>query len=673
MPEWADRYRVLAKEAGSTSGRWRTSTVEIARGAMLAVTEPGVHVVTVQCCTQLLKTALLENVFGYFAHLDPCPILLLQPKEDAAEQFSKERIAPMLRVTPALRDLVGTGKTRSSEETLLYKAFPGGFLALAGAGSPDNLARRPIRVLLCDEVDKYPVTREGDPIALAEERTATFGVNWLSVRACSPTVADESRIAASYADSDQRQASAACPHCGHRQFLDFFKHVHWTREGERHEPRTAQIFCEACGAGWSEGQRLRALATIRWHQTRSFTCCGQLQAPLDRYDAAWRGADADGVDVAWDWWAGPRHAVYRARCAACGAHAVANEHAGFQASKLFSPWQKDRPADIAAKFLAAAGDDERMQAWWNTQMGLPHRPNTSREVKVEGLAARVETWDGEVPDAAGLLTAGLDVQGDRVEVEVVAWGRNEESWSIAHEVIEGDPNEPELWERVDAVLLRRWRRQDGRTVAIRAACIDSGGHSTQAVYAFSKARLGRRVWAVKGQSAQQGERNPVWPAKRPSSRSKASFRPIIIGVNTAKDVIRSRLQLEQPPPGLPLSGYMHYPADRDLGFFQQLVSERLVTKTIGGKRFRVWELPAGRANEALDLRVYAYAALQGLLHYGVKLNHAVATAAEAAAPPLPQPSAAPIVVRPTAPPDPPPSGALPPIARRRSFASQLAR
>lgn len=168
--------------------------------------------------------------FGYFAHLDPCPILLLQPKEEAAEQFSKERISPLVRVTPVLRKIIGDSKQKSSKETILYKAFTGGFLALAGAGSPDNLARRPIRVLLADEVDKYPITREGDPIALAEERTATFGLTWLSVRACSPTVEDESRIADSYADSDQRRASVVCPHCGHRQFPDFFKHVQWPKE-----------------------------------------------------------------------------------------------------------------------------------------------------------------------------------------------------------------------------------------------------------------------------------------------------------------------------------------------------------------------------------------------------------------------------------------------------------
>src|SRR5581483_2412271 len=263
VAEWADRNRRLAKESGNSTGKWRTSTVEAARGPMLAVTEPGVHVITVMVSTQMLKTSLLENVFGYFAHLDPCPILLLQPKEDAAEQFSKERIAPLIRVTPVLKDLVGTGKMRSADETLLYKSFPGGFLALAGAGSPDNLARRPIRVLLADEIDKYPITREGDPIALAEERTASFGSNWLSVGAGSPTVEDESRIADSYEESDQRRASVACPHCGHRQFLDFFRHVEWNKEGNQHHPKTARIFCEACAAMWSEGARLARRAGTR--------------------------------------------------------------------------------------------------------------------------------------------------------------------------------------------------------------------------------------------------------------------------------------------------------------------------------------------------------------------------------------------------------------------------
>ncbi|MFL9999018.1 phage terminase large subunit family protein, partial [Paraburkholderia sediminicola] len=629
VPAWADRYRRLAKSSGSTSGHWSTATVEAARGPMLSVTEPGVHVITAMVATQLLKTELLLNVCGYFAHLDPCPVLLLQPKEDAAQQFSKERVTPLVRATPVLRELIGTTKTRNAAETLLFKSFPGGFLALAGAGSPDNLARRPVRLVLADEIDKYPVTREGDPIALAEERTATFA-NWLSVRTCSPTVAEESRIETSYADSDQRRASVACPHCGHRQFLDFFRHVEWAKRKDangnvvEHRPRTARVYCESCGAGWSEGERLNALQTTRWHQTRPFDCCGARHVPLDDYGRAWSdGGDGDGnasaVSVVWDCWASERHALYRAKCPACGAWAIDNTHAGFQASKLYSPWQKDRPADIAAKWLAAQGDEDRLQAWWNTQMGVPYRPHAGRALRVEALAARGEVWPAPVPDGVAVLVVGADVQDFRVELEVVGWGRNEESWSIDYHVIEGEFSDAVTQMQVDVYPRSLWHRDDGRPFEIMAACIDSGGHHTQAVYEFCKARIGRRIWAIKGESARSGERNPVWPSKRSTSRTKKTYRPIILGVNAAKDTIRQRLHLEHVGPAQ-CPGYTHFPADRDINYYTQLTAERIVVKESGGRRYRVWELPPGKANEALDCRVYAYGALCGLLHFGFQLN-----------------------------------------------------
>ncbi|HEV2365412.1 MAG TPA: terminase gpA endonuclease subunit, partial [Caulobacteraceae bacterium] len=540
--------------------------------------------------------------------------------------FSKERIGPLIAATPVLRALMGSPKTRKAAETLTFKAFPGGFLALVGAGSPDNLARRPVRIVLYDEVDKYPVTREGDPLDLGDERLATF-VNWLSIRACSPTIEDESRIAASYLVSDQRRASLACPHCGHHQFPDFFKHVEWAKDGPRHRPRTAAVHCEACGAAWSEGERIRALGTIRWRQTRPFDCCGARRAPLELYEAAWRAGEPDPEGAAWDYWTGDRWAVWRAKCPGCGAWPVSNEHAGFQAGKLFSPWPKDTPAAQATKWLAAhaSGDQDKAQTWWNTQQGLPYRRHTGKALELEALIARGETFEAEVPVGAAVITVGVDVQDFRLEAEVVGWGENEESWSLAYETIDGEMSEPEVQGRLDAFLRRRWRRADGRALPVSAACVDSGGHHTQAVYNFAKARLGRKIWAIKGESARGGQRNPVWPLKRPLERAKKSFRPVILGVNAAKDSIRDRLiKTAALPIGGGGPGAMHFPADRDLAWFAQLTAERLVLSQKAGKRFRVWELPPGRANEALDCRVYAYAALCGLMHFGLKLNRRVA-------------------------------------------------
>jgi phage terminase large subunit GpA-like protein len=316
---------------------------------------------------------------------------------------------------------------------------------------------------------------------------------------------------------------------------------------------------------------------------------------------------------------------------------------------------------LVAEWLRVKDDPLARQTFINLVLGEPYEDRGERALNEAKLAARTEVWAAEVPDGVAVLTASGDVQDDRVELETVGWGRNEERWSIDHEVFEGDPESDELWERVDAYLMRQWRRADGRPFKVEAACIDSGGHHTQKVYDFCKARIGRRIWAIKGESARGGARSPVWPTKRPSARNKATYRPIIIGVNAAKDTIRARLHIEEPGPG-----YMHYPSDRDINFFAQLVSERSVTKLVNGQKFRIWELPPGRANEALDLAVYSYAALCGLIHRGLKLNRRAdgviePYAAEEVAPAAPaSPVVAPVASAPSAPP------------ARKSFASRLA-
>ncbi|QSR16058.1 phage terminase large subunit family protein [Novosphingobium sp. KA1] len=616
LPEWADRFRVLAREAGSTSGKYRTGRVEIARGPMLAATEPGVRKISAMVATQLLKTTLIENIVGFHVHLDPCPMLIVQPKDAAAEQFSKERVGPFIKATPALRKLVGQTKSRDAGDTIDYKAFPGGFLGIVGAGSPDNLARRPVRIVLCDEVDKYLPLKEGDPLAIVEERQATFDSNSLNVAVCSPTVTGESKIEVRYLASDQRRASVECPECGHRQFPDFFTHVHWDKgaDDNSHRPETARVYCEKCGVGWTEGQRLRALTTIRWHQTRPFQCCDQWQVPQEAYAAAVTEGHPDPLGLVWDWWESPRHAVYRARCRECGDWAVSNEHAGFQAGKLFSPWANDAPPRQAAKWLAATDEDGK-QTFYNTQLARTYRQNVGKAMNPDTLTARREIWAAQVPDGVAVITCGIDVQDYRVELETVGWGRDEESWSIDYEIFDGEFDDPRLQARLDEYLQKKFYRADGRPFAIHAACIDTGGHHTNAVYEFAKARLGRFIWGVKGESARTGQRNPVWPTKRPSSRSKKTYRPIIVGVNAAKDTIRNYLGKDQPGPG-----YMHFNVDRDAIYFAQLTAEQIVLKVIGGQKFRIWELPGGRANEALDCRVYAYAALHGLMHRNFKLN-----------------------------------------------------
>lgn len=237
---------------------------------------------------------------------------------------------------------------------------------------------------------------------------------------CSPTIEGESLIESSYLEGDQRQASVECPECGHRNFLDFFKHINWDKDYDEdgnvtaHYPRTAQVLCEECGCGWNEGQRLTALGTIRWHQTKRFRCCSKHVDPLLAYAAAWKAdPGSDAVALTWDWWEGPRHAVYRARCPDCGAWPVSNEHASFTAGKVFSPWPNDAPPKIAAKWLASKNDPDKRVKFDNTQLGKPHKRSSSKEVVAELLAARAERRDDrELPRRHRHYVPGLSRRRD---------------------------------------------------------------------------------------------------------------------------------------------------------------------------------------------------------------------------------------------------------------------
>jgi phage terminase large subunit GpA-like protein len=602
LPQWADKYRRLSTSSGAIGGPWRTSRVEVARGPMMAVKERGVKTITVMSCTQLMKTSLLENVIGYYTHLDPCPMLLTQPKEGAVKSFSKERLVPMSKATPVLRDLLGESKARSSDDTLQYKEFPGGFLAMESAGSPTNLAMRAIRVTLLDEIDKYETTKEGDPVLLAEERTSTFDkINSLHIRTCSPTWEETSRIYKSYQESDQRRAFVNCPHCQYSQTLDFFRHVNWNKseEGE-HFPFTAAIYCENCGTEWSESERIKIMTTegaIRWRQTRPFTCCEVKQEPLKT--RKWK----------WD----SRYQIGYACCVACSKRAVPNTHAGYQAGKPYSPFITI--PELADKWILNKDDPETKQTFYNTQLGLPFQAAALKKVEANVLLARREIYSAQVPMGGVVLTTGIDVQSvskyndGRLECEVVAWGRGEESWSIDYKVFIGDPAKPALWKELDDYLQTPFTHESGQLMAIRAACIDSGGHNTEEVYQFARARIGRNIWAIKGASDKSGQWSPVWPIPKldPQKTRRSGYRPQMLGVNAAKESIRQKLLVEEPGPG-----FVHFPHDRAEAWFDQLMSENLILEKKAGVSTRKWVLRKGHANEALDARVYAYAALAGL-------------------------------------------------------------
>lgn len=513
---------------------------------MDAVSDPTIETVVVMASAQVGKTEVVNNVVAYHIDQDPCPILVLQPTLEMAQTWSKDRLAPMLRDTPCLRGRVRDARARDSGNTMLHKQFPGGHITMCGANSPAGLASRPIRVVLSDEVDRYPFSAgtEGDPVGLAEKRTTTF-FNRKRVRTSTPTIKGVSRIEAAFLASDRRRYHVPCPHCDHMQVLRWHN-IRWDKaEDGSNLPDTAAYYCEDCGARITDAEKSRVLGRGEWRAEVEFS----------------------GV-------------------------------AGFHLSALYSPWVSF--AEIVREFLAAKHSPERLQVWTNTVLGEPWEEE-GQQADDGALLSRREVYGPAVPDGAGLLTAGVDVQGDRLEIEVLAWGLASETWSMETRILPGDPTKPDVWRDLDDYLLAPWQHVNGQPMRIVCTCIDTG-FLTDEVYKFVRPRLARRVFPVKGIA---GPGKPI--AGRPSKANSGQVPLYPVGVDTAKDALFARLRITTPGPG-----YQHFTSEHDEEYFLQLCAEKRTTKFLKGFPTPSWTKVRAR-NEALDLRVYAMAAF-GILN-----------------------------------------------------------
>jgi len=553
VSQWADRYRRLSREASAEPGQWSTDRAPYQREIMDAMSDPSVEGVVVMCGSQSGKTEIVLNTLGYHIHYDPAPILVLQPtQKPMAEDFSKDRVAPMVRDTPALRGKVRSPRSKNSNNTILHKAFDGGHLTIAGANSASSLASRPIRILLADEIDRYPlaVGGEGDPLALAEQRTTNFW-NRKKLFVSTPTVKGISRIEARYALSSRERWCVPCPVCGHLQTLSW-KHIRFPDEEKAYPTHE----CESC-------------------HTRSG-------------EQAWKSMMTKGAWVA--------------------ENPEASER-GFHLNQLSSPWRSW--TEIINQFKRAkaaldSGDVEPMKVFINTVLAETWEER-GEVIEPDRFMDRCEFYPSEVPDGGILLTMGVDVQRDRLEAEVVAWGPGEESWNIDYKVFPGDPTEPEVWEALTAYRTKTWTHESGVELSVDAVAVDSGDN-TQAVYDYVRDLAGERVFPIKGIA---GDRAVISGPTR--QRAGKRSRPVMlyrVGVDTAKKVIYARLRLERADESQTFpAGFCHFPHGRDQEYFLQLTAEKLVTRYKKGFPYRVWEKIRAR-NEALDCRVYAYAVMK---------------------------------------------------------------
>lgn len=552
VSDWADRYRVLSSETSAEPGRWRTDRTPYMREIMNAATDPNLEKVVVESSSQVGKSEFINNVIGYYIDTDPGPMLLVEPTLEMARDYSKQRIAPMIRDTEPLTAKVADSKTRDIDNTILMKVFPGGFLAIGGANSPAGLASRPIRILLADEIDRYPDSAgtEGDPLALAEKRTQTFVGSLKKIFVSTPTIKDASRIEIEYESGTQEKWKLACPACGCPQYINLRQIKFQYSKDEKQNYRVWDVMfqCPDCGEAFDE---------LTWKDQ----------------PGRWIADNPGAVNCR-----------------------------SFHVNAFVSPWVSWE--SIILEWLKVKRDPERYKVFVNTVEGRSWEERGEAD-DYEALYSRREDYPAQLPNGVLLLTAGVDVQGDRLEYEIVGWGHGEESWGIEYGAIWSDPEVDQTWKDLLGVLTRTYRYADGSGLRVACSCVDSGGHSTEKVYKFAKANEFSRIFAIKGMGGPG-----LALLHKATKTEKEKARLFILGVDAGKSTIMSRLKIKETGPG-----YCHWPTDNRRGYsmayFEGLLAEHQVPRKRQGRIYMVWEkVNDGARNEPLDARNYAQAALQ---------------------------------------------------------------
>lgn len=560
VTEWAEKYRRLSSEASAETGIWRTSRTPYLREPMDAFTDPKVREIVMVAASQVGKSEFINNCIGYVIDEDPSSILFIQPTTIDAKEYSKLRIAPMIRDCPRLRRKVADPKSRDSSNTVLQKSYPGGILTLCGSTEAHALASKPIKVVLGDEIDRWKRSagNEGDPWLLAKARQTTF-YNAKSARVSTPTIKGESAIEKAYNKGTRERWNSKCPHCGE------FHEIRWKDIRYDHETLVVdgnktyivkQVYYVCPGCGCVSDERTMKKAPSKW-----------IAENPEAYNQGIRSFWLTAFVSAWVSW-----------------------------------------ETIVLKYLNALGDPRELQVVYNTLLGelWEDRGDTVTE---EQLLERREEYSADLPDGVLVLTCGVDTQDNRLEYEIVGYGLFNEQWGIKKGEIMGRPDDPAVWEALDEIIDGIYCFEDGLGLRISTTFVDEGGHFTYEVRQQCAKREHKKVFPIKGIGG------PSVPYVSLPKKQKIVVDDIIvgycwqyqIGTDAGKEIIMSNLDVQTPG-----ARYCHFPnrEDYDERYFMGLLSER---KVYNAQKKQPWEwkkIPGHERNEPLDLRNYANAAFK---------------------------------------------------------------
>jgi phage terminase large subunit GpA-like protein len=553
VSDWADANRILSQTASSEPGKFRTERTPYLKEIMdvLSPSSPVEKVVFMKG-SQIGGTEAGNNWIGYIIDQAPGPMLVVQPTVEMGKRWSKGRLAPLIEDTICLRDKVKDPRSRDSGNTVQSKEFPGGIVVITGANSAVGLRSMPVRYLFLDEIDAYPpdADSEGDPLTLAIQRTSTFARRKIFI-VSTPTIQGLSRIEKEFQETDQRYFFVPCPHC------DFFQILKWENIHYDSNPLQVVYVCEHCKRNIENHHKTEMLRRGEWRPT------------------AEEKANSKTI--------------------------------GFHLSSLYSPvgWLSWR--QCAQNYAMAKDDEQLLKAWTNTTLGIPWEEKGEAPDWGTLFDRREHYRIGVVPTGGYVLTAGVDVQNDRLEIEIVAWGPNKESWSVDYRIIYGSPSEQKTWVALSKILHEEFESEDGIYRKINIMAIDAG-FSTQEVYAWVRSQSPHNVMAIKGVD------NSLVPINAPTKvdlnlrgkKLRGSVRLWKIGVSIIKSELFNFMKQRRNEDGSVSTGYMHFP-EYNTEYFKQLTAEQLVTRIVKGYPKRIWQKIRDR-NEVLDCRVYARAA-----------------------------------------------------------------
>lgn len=564
VSEWAEEKRRLSSESSAETGSYRVNRTPYLREVMDAFTDPKVRRLILVSSSQVGKSELENNIIGYIIDQDPSSILFIHPTTIDAREYSKLRIAPMFRDTPALRRKVSPSKSRDSGNTILQKTYPGGILTLCGSTEAHALASKPIRYVIGDERDRWAPSagKEGDPWKLAMARQITF-YNAKAVEVSTPTIKGDSAIADSFLEGTMERWCVKCPHCGEYHDIDFFKNIRYETEEfmvqrkTQYKVKNILYVCTGCA-------------------------CTSTEAEIKRQPAKWIAENPDAYQR------GVR---------------------SFWLNSFVSPWASWE--DTILEFLYAQGDTAKMQVVYNTRFGQLWEDRGDTQ-DPDTLLGRRDVYEAELPEGVLVLTAGVDTQDDRMEYEIVGHGHFGETWGIEKGVIMGRPDDPATWDSLDMMVFDRVLRfKDGLGLKMSMSFVDEGGHFTGEVRLFCQRRIHKKVFCIKGFPGP--DRPFTSPPKKQKIIIKNRYLGTVwqyqLGVDSGKQIIMDNLKVQSPGPK-----YCHFPLRDDYGavYFNGLLSEHLVPEGKIRQRWIWTKIQGHERNEPLDCRNYALAAFKVL-------------------------------------------------------------